>query len=43
MSKGSSPRPMPNRDRFAANWDAIYAKPKGKPKPKKTPQTSLLK
>jgi len=26
--KGSTPRPIPNRDQFTANWDAIYAKPK---------------
>jgi hypothetical protein len=24
MSKGSTPRPMPNPDKFRDNWDAIF-------------------
>lgn len=27
--KGDKPRPIPNRDKFEKNWDAIF-KPKGK-------------
>ncbi len=30
MSKGSAPRPIPNRKQFAANYDAIFTKSKDK-------------
>ncbi len=28
MSKGSTPRPIPNREQFESNFDAIFGKPK---------------
>ena len=28
MSKGSKPRPIPNRDDFERNWDTIFGKKK---------------
>ena len=26
MSKGSSPRPIPNPDKFRDNWDQVFGK-----------------
>ena len=34
MSKGSSPRPIPDRKQFDENWDKIFDKKKEQP-PKK--------
>jgi len=31
--KGSSPRPLPNREQFDKNFDAIFNKPKEDKKP----------
>lgn len=28
--KGSSPRPIPDYEKYASNWDAIFKKPCGK-------------
>lgn len=28
MSKGSAPRPIPNRKQFEDNWERIFNKPK---------------
>lgn len=28
MSKGSNPRPIPDRDKYEDNWDKIFNKPK---------------
>jgi len=41
MSKGSSPRPIPNPKQFEDNWDRIFGRKDGKDKsdttqPKKT-------
>lgn len=30
MGKGSSPRPIPNPDKFEENWDRIFGKKKEK-------------
>lgn len=30
MSKGSTPRPIPNPDKFRENWDLIFGKKKEK-------------
>jgi len=37
--KGSTPRPIPNREQYESNWDAIYSKMQVKKNtpPKKTP------
>ena len=35
MGKGSSPRPIPNPDKFEENWDRIFGK-KDADKPKHT-------
>lgn len=33
MGKGSTPRPIPDRESFESNWDLIFkAKPKEQPK-----------
>ena len=37
MSKGSSPRPIPNRKQFEDNWDKIFGK-KNEDKPKSADQ-----
>jgi len=34
MGKGSVPRPIPDREKFQSNWDAIFKK-KEKPEEKK--------
>jgi hypothetical protein len=36
MSKGSSPRPIPNPDKFEENWDRIFGKKKNGNKPDTT-------
>lgn len=28
MGKGSAPRPIPDREKFRSNWDAIFGKDK---------------
>jgi hypothetical protein len=33
--KGSTPRPVPNRDQFEKNWDSIFGKKDKKPNDKK--------
>ena len=30
MGKGSAPRPIPDRDKYASNFDAIFGKKKDK-------------
>lgn len=40
MSKGSKPRPMPDREKFESNWDKIF---NGKDDGKKTKNTSKTK
>ena len=32
MSKGSSPRPIPNPEKFRENWDRIFGKKKDEKK-----------
>lgn len=32
MSKGSTPRPIQDKDQFDKNWDSIFNKPIGDPK-----------
>jgi hypothetical protein len=34
MGKGSTPRPIPDREKFQSNWDSIFKK-KEKPEEKK--------
>lgn len=38
MGKGSVPRPIPNRDQFRDNWDAIFGKKSAKDEPKNPQQ-----
>lgn len=33
--KGSAPRPIPDRDSYERNWDAIFGKKKPEPQPDK--------
>jgi hypothetical protein len=38
--KGSSPRPISDREAFASNWDAVFGK---KDKPKEKPKDKEVK
>jgi hypothetical protein len=35
MSKGSKPRPIPEPEKFAENWDKIFGSKKKKEEPKR--------
>jgi hypothetical protein len=34
MSKGSAPRPIPDRKKFDENWDKVFGKKKEQPEKK---------